>query len=376
MAEQDPNNEAKRLREQRRALAAFGGHAISTERLQDLLQEAATLVSQAIEVELVKVLELLPGGDEVLVRAGVNWRPGVVGHVHFAAHEGSPAGYAIQSGEPVISHDVAKEHRFAIPAVLKEHGVRSMINVVICGERGPWGVLEVDSRQSRDFDEDDASFLQNYANLLAAAIERLQIQEELERSLQTREMLLRELQHRVRNLIGNVRALARRIAGKTGSVDEFLVAFDDRLEALGRTQEMLSGGSDAPVRLRAVLQQEMAAHGFAPGDRMKADGPDVVLAPRAAQALALAFHELATNAVKHGALRGEEGLVAITWDGGQELAITWRESGVSIDHAPARRGYGSEVIEKSLPYMLGGTTDLMFHPDGLECTIRFPLPQR
>ena len=203
------NGEVERLRKQAMALSHFGGHALRTHDLDALLQEAAKLVSEAMGIELVKVLELLPDRDTMLVRAGVNWNPGVVGHATFGAHRDSPAGYALQENKPVISPDTDLEDRFEIPQLLVDHGVRSMVNVVIRGERAAWGVLEVDSRQRRDFNEDDISFLQNYANLLAAAIERLQTEAELKDAADRGSILLGELQHRVRNMLLNVRTLAR-----------------------------------------------------------------------------------------------------------------------------------------------------------------------
>jgi len=144
------NVEIERLRKQAIALSQFGGHALRTQNLDSLLQEASELVSEATGVELVKVLEFLPDRDTMLVRAGVNWGPGVVGQATFGAHRDSPAGYALQKDSPVVSPDTETEDRFEIPRLLLEHGVRSMVNVVIRGERAAWGVLEIDSRQSRD----------------------------------------------------------------------------------------------------------------------------------------------------------------------------------------------------------------------------------
>ena len=128
-----------------------------------------------------KVLELLPDGDTLLVRAGVNWNPGVVGHATIPAHGGSAAGHALRTDRPVISEDTATEKRFSIPRLLIEHGVKSTINVVIRGEDGPFGVLEVDARQRRHFGQDDIDFLRNYANLLASAVDRLRAQREAPR---------------------------------------------------------------------------------------------------------------------------------------------------------------------------------------------------
>jgi two-component sensor histidine kinase len=313
----------------------------------------------------------------VLVRAGVNWNPGIVGYEVFGAHARSPAGYALQTGEPVVSADTAGESRFEIPRMLIDHGVRSMVNVVICGEREAWGVLEMDSRQPRDFTEDDIAFLQNYANLLAAAINRLQAESELRQAADRTSILLGELQHRVRNMLLNVQALARRTIRSSSSLEQFAQAFDARLLALGRTLDLLTRGAAISVRLEDILRQEMKAHGAEHSRRVLFSGPELLLQPKAAQAIGMAFHELATNASKHGALRHEGAELRVSWQSvanevEEEVVINWREMGVPIERPPERRGFGSETLERSLPYMVGGTSAVTFHGDGVECTIRFP----
>jgi two-component sensor histidine kinase len=371
------DDEVEKLRRQTVALSRFGDHALRTHDLQPLLQEATELVSHATGIELVKVLELLPDGDTMLVRAGVGWKPGVVGHATFAAHRGSPGGYALGEDKPVISPDTDAEDRFEIPRLLIDHGVKSMINVVIRGERAAWGVLEVDSRQCRDFNEDDVAFLQNYANLLAAAIERLQVEAELRKAADRANILLGELQHRVRNMLLNVQSLARRTVKTSASLEAFGAAFEARLLALMRTQELIAGAAVVSVRLEDTLRQELNAHGAEHGTRVLLSGPEVRLPPKLAQPLGMAFHELATNATKYGALRHSDGRLKVTWrvmpgEQAEDILIVWRESGVPVAVPPARRGFGSETIEKSLPYMLGGESVMQYHSDGIECTIRFP----
>jgi two-component sensor histidine kinase len=373
-------NEAKKLRKQRGALARFGGHALRTNDIDELLQEAVANVSEAMEIDLVKVLQLLPDGKTMLIRAGVNWNPGVVGHATFGANTGSPAGYALHTNEPVISSDVAQEKRFEIPELLLEHGVKSMVNVVIRGERAAFGVLEVDSRQQRDFDEDDISFLHNYANLLASAVDRLTMHRELEEAVETSAILVRELQHRVMNVLANIGALARRTRAGSANIDDFLKAFEGRLAALGRAQDLLTRGAMAGAGIRELLGREMSAHGVDEGERIALQGSEIQLPPKVLQALSILFHELMTNAVKHGALGVEAGRVDLSWraepsDDGNQLLIHWRETGVEIDGRPSRRGLGLEAIEESLPYMLGATSSVVFHPDGVECTVRFSLPE-
>jgi two-component sensor histidine kinase len=348
--------------------------------LDTMLRQATEAVSEAIDVSLVKVLELLPDRRRMLLRAGVGWKPGVVGNTILGADADSPAGYALLTSEPVISQDLQNERRFRIPDVLREHGIRSMVNVAIRGTQGPWGVLEVDSPDGRPFDQDDIVVLTNYANFVAAAIERIRANRERDETLAHNQILLREVQHRVRNMLGNIRALAQLTSRSSGSVDEFVKAFDGRIGALMRAQELLTRSADPETKtaLHDILVLELDAHGVREGERLALQGPPVHLPADTARALAMAFHELATNATKHGAFHVDGGRLAVSWsvpppEDGQMVSIRWRESGVPIAGRPSRRGLGLTLIEHSLPFMIGGASSLTFHPDGLECALRLPL---
>ncbi|MBY6261061.1 PAS domain S-box protein [Azospirillum sp. 412522] len=156
-------------------LARFGMAALKSTDIGILLQQATALCAEGLDAELCKALEWTkePGGTGcLLVRAGVGWNPGVVGHRSVGADLASPAGYALKTGEPVISNDLGSESRFRCPKLLAEHGVKRVINVIIRGEGEPFGVLEIDSRQDGRFNPADAAFLQGVANLLGGAIDR------------------------------------------------------------------------------------------------------------------------------------------------------------------------------------------------------------
>jgi two-component sensor histidine kinase len=278
----------------------------------------------------------------------------------------------------VITADTATERRFKVPELLIEHGVRSTVNVVIRGEDGPFGVLEVDARELRNFDQDDIDFLQNYANLLASAIDRARNQRELAQRALRQEVLGHELQHRINNMLATIRAVARRTRAKSRTIDEFAKAFDDRLASVARTHALLSRTRAGAVDIREVLGQELSAHGAIEGENLTQQGPAVPIPAKQAQVLSMAVHELATNAVKHGALSMDAGCIDVCWDTRdrgheKELCVHWRERGVRIAHEPERSGYGSEILKRSIPHMLRGRFDRTFHPDGLECTISFPL---
>jgi two-component sensor histidine kinase len=373
------SNEADRLRKQVSTLAEFGKGALRVDDVGALLQEATRLVSDAIDVDLVKVLEVMPGGETMLVRAGVNWAPGVVGHATIPANEGSAAGYALQTGEPVISENVATEARFEIPTLLTQHGVKSTVNVLIRGEEDkPFGILEVDSRQLRSFAQDDVDFLQNYANLLSSAIKRVTAQAELAERAQHERVLRHELQHRINNMLMTIRAIARRTRARSQSLDEFAKSFDDRLAAIARTHALLSRTETSAVAMRELLSQELSAHGAVEGENLTQRGPELLISAKQAQGLSMAFHELSTNAVKYGALSVDNGRIDISWkidisSAENQLRIRWRETGVTIEREPTRRGFGSDILERSIPHLLHGSFERTLHRDGIECVIVLPL---
>ncbi len=159
------------------ALAKFGELALWSDDLDEILTEACQLVGHALGTELAKVMELKEDGETLLVRAGVGWKPGIVGEVMVKAADNTSEGVALRKGEPMISPDIDQETRFRYPAFLTDNGVRAVANVLIIGgkARPAFGILQVDSRTPRQFTDDDITFLRSYANLLAAAVDRLRI---------------------------------------------------------------------------------------------------------------------------------------------------------------------------------------------------------
>jgi PAS domain S-box-containing protein len=203
------------------------------------------------------------------------------------------------------------------------------------------------------------------------------------RGLQNRQhVLMAELQHRTRNLLSVVQAIANQTIRSSDSLEAFGTHFGSRLRALSRVQSLLARVEDQVVDLHALVTAELAAHSAAGIDSTKITvaGPPVALPPTAAQALGLALHELATNALKYGALAQPAGKLEVTWvlntkTPGNEIALQWRESGVSMPALgpPKRKGYGSELIERALPYQLRAQTKLQFGAEGVECAIVVPV---
>jgi len=202
------------------------------------------------------------------------------------------------------------------------------------------------------------------------------------RSLQSRqEVLLAELQHRTRNLLALVQAIARRTIRKARSLTRFADEYEGRLGALSRVQSLVASTAKCVINLRPLIEAELLAHGADLSRRIRIEGPEITIPSGAAQTLALAFHELATNAVKYGALGQPAAQLMVTWrieqtgDGCRCLTLEWLESGVVMPEisAPRPKGYGSELIERALPYQLGAGTTLEFMKSGVHCVISVPL---
>jgi len=170
-----------RLRQQELA-AEFANFSLQTDDLQSVLDEACRTASRGMECVFAKVLEHLPGEDCFLVRAGIGWGQGTVGHAKLGSDLASPAGYAFQTGQPVLSNHLAAETRFRTPDLLVEHGIRRAFNVLIHKPGWRYGVLEVDSPDRHDFTLSDTAFLQTLSATLANAIAQQGRIKELDRS--------------------------------------------------------------------------------------------------------------------------------------------------------------------------------------------------
>ncbi len=203
-------------------------------------------------------------------------------------------------------------------------------------------------------------------------------------------ILVAELQHRTRNLIGMVRSMADAILRTSPGIEDFSAEFRDRLDALARVQMLLSRlGEGERLTFEELLRAELSAAG-APRDdpaRVVLDGPpDVYLLSRTVQTFALALHELATNANKYGAFAQPGGRLRVTWrlqraEGSDDprLVVDWQESGVVMppEGAMARGGgAGRVLIEQALPYELGATTSFVMASDGVRCSIALPISSR
>jgi len=198
------------------------------------------------------------------------------------------------------------------------------------------------------------------------------------RSEQRQVMLAAELQHRVRNILAIVHAIMARTAQTARSVQDYADVMAGRLLALGRTQELLSRTSNEGIDLATMVRDELSAK--ASESEYEIEGPEVSISPKAAEVLGLAVHELATNALKYGALSEHGGHVAVSWhvvprDGQAWLRMDWSEKRAHPLAKPerSRRGFGTELIERRIPYELHGLSHVAIDQNGAQCSIEFPL---
>ncbi|MBB4366198.1 two-component sensor histidine kinase [Bradyrhizobium sp. CIR48] len=201
------------------------------------------------------------------------------------------------------------------------------------------------------------------------------------RAEERQRMLLAELQHRVRNTLGVVRSIARRSAESAATVEEYASHLDGRLNAFARTQALVTRDPEGGVDLEYLVVEELLAYNAREGEQMRVSGPKVRLQPKAAETFALAIHELATNAMKYGVLSQSTGRIEVTWRLEEsrepaELVFEWRERGGPQVKAPARKGFGTELLERTLAFEFKGQTAIAFDPSGLHCTIAIPLNKR
>ncbi len=165
---------------QQAAVAEIGLRALSDIELNTLMNEAVTLVAKTLDVEYCKVLELLSDGKALLLKAGVGWKKGLVGHATVGTEKDSQAGYTLLSSKPVIVEDLRKEARFSGSPLLLEHGVISGMSVIIHGKDRPYGILGTHTTRRRKFTKYDVNFFQAMANVFAEVIQRKQLQERLD----------------------------------------------------------------------------------------------------------------------------------------------------------------------------------------------------
>ena len=183
-------------------------------------------------------------------------------------------------------------------------------------------------------------------------------------------LLAREVDHRARNALAVVQSIVRLTRAR--GIEDYMVAVEGRIRALSRAHMLLSRSRWEGADLRKLVEEELAPYRTGEAESVVAIGPQVVLQPATAQALALALHELATNAAKYGALSTAAGRVRLTWELKPTLVLQWTETGGPSVEPPCSEGYGTRVIGASIERQLGGRAAFDWRPEGLHCVLSLP----
>jgi len=348
-----------------------------------LLHNAAAQVARITHIQHVKVLRYRPDRGDLLVEAGVGWKPGVVGHVSFGADRFSAPGRSMQTGAPVAVEDIANDPEFRYADVLREHSIVSVLNVPIFVDGTHWGVLEVDTVEKTTFAEFEVHSLSIFANILGVSLAKDAAQNAAAKaaslindSKSETEIMLRELQHRMKN---NLQVIVSFLAlqGRESASEEARERIGrvmDRVMAIGLAHDQLSFKKSAssvdmrdylkalctnidPRRPDLTIDMELQSTSI-PLDR--------------AVPIGLILNELVTNSVKY-AFDEDGGVINVTFRvnetiGEAELCVSDNGRGMG----PARSGSLGLRLVESLSRQLGGRVTTPQVGKGTTTVLTFP----
>jgi two-component sensor histidine kinase len=371
----------QRIRQQE-LLAELGVLALQRTSFTDMLNHTARMTAEGLGAEYCKVMEYIPAEKRLLVCAGVGWEEGIVGSASVGADLASPAGYALRTGKPVISNHLENEQRFRTPELLVEHGIRRAMNVILQGDGAPFGVLEVDSTSEGEFGEHDIAFLQGAANILGMAIEQQQYQRKLQAALDRHQILLKEVNHRVKNSLQVVSAMLQLQATSVGDPDlsERLKEASNRVNAVGRAYERLAYNADYEnIELVEYLREIISdlEPTVAPCKIQFEANEGIQIAADRAILVGLIINELVSNAGKYAYLDSPGGLiwVRLFQSDRNSILVSVRDEGAGLPlgfDPTTSKGLGSRLVH-ALSKQLGAELTRPIPPVGTDYTLLVPL---
>jgi two-component sensor histidine kinase len=353
---------------QQEALAQLGERALVEPDVERLLKDTVSTVAMTLSVDFVKILELLPGNTDLLLRAGFGWKADLVGTIVASVAPDSYAGYTFDTRLPAVTDDFASESRFKVHGYLRDYGCISGINVTIAGRDDRfYGTLGVCTKTRRRFAAQDIAFVGAVANLLAGAIARRQLE-------QRHELMIRDMRHRSGNLFSQLLALFSQTARNSKSIADLASKYRARVLALANAQRLITEGGGQSIPIMDLLNVLLGPY----LDRITFTGPNVELEPDPVFNLSAALHELAENAVRHGSLSRQRGHLDLSWSvsrtaRGMTLALDWVERNGPPTRRPRKLGFGSRLISLVIERQLNGEVTRTFKRTGLSVHMIVPL---
>lgn len=380
----DPQSRLEIVRAHVRILIDLGRLAAQNLEVERFLDQATMQVARAVNVDHVKILEYRPVKSDLLMIAGVGWREGVVRTATFASDLRSAPGRCFKTGEPLVIADVTKAPDLVISPILTEHGIQSLVNVPLMIEGAAWGVLEADSSQRRDFGLDTVDFMIAAAAIIGASLQRRNAERAEAAAVVTaaakshaRDVLLREMQHRVKNnfqmIIAAIAMQKRRVQAPEAALALDRVA--DRINAISLAHDQLAPEQDSHnVNAAAYLASlcssiEQQTEGIA----IELSADELHLSIDRAVALGLILNEAVTNSIKH-AFGDDGGRIAVTLEAGigyGEARLVVADNGRGIQQ-PQSSGSGLRLIS-SLSRQIGGRIEQTSSSQGTRTVLLFPV---
>jgi PAS domain S-box-containing protein len=353
---------------QQEALAQLGERALVETNIERLLSDVISTVALTLPVDFVKVLELMPGDSDLLLRAGFGWQTDCIGSIVMSREKDDYARHVLSAAAPVVTADFAAETRFAIPQYLRSHRCVSGMSTTIAGQDGrAYGVLGICTNKPRHFSAQDSSFLAAVANLVAGAIQRRQLE-------QRHELMIRELRHRSGNLFSQLLALFSQTAKNSRNMAELVSNYQARVMALANAHRLITEAGWKATSLNELLRVVLGPF----LDRTTFSGPHVDLEPDPTFSLSAALHELASNAIKHGSLSRAQGRLDLTWSiaptrRGMILTFDWVERNGPPARRPRRTGFGSRLIGLVIARQMNGEVHPTYAREGFSVRMIVPL---
>jgi two-component sensor histidine kinase len=336
------------------ALSRIGAEVLPPERL---MHHVVAQVSRVTHIERSKIMRFRPERGDLLVEAGVGWKPGVVGRTSLSADHRSPAGRAFQTGQPVAIHNFSEAPEYYLPELLRQHNIVSLLNVPVMINGFTWGVLEVDSTKPTLFDEWDINFLTILANVMGACLalhtteqQKVDLIAEKARERAQSDIAFRELQHRVKNNLQIIIAfLSTKMREGSEDVAEKLTSVIARVQAISLAHDLLSTGQhgnssvDFADYLRSLCRNidpqrsDLTIEVAAQQVRIPID--------RAVRA-GLVVNELVTNSIKY-AFGNRGGRIAVRFapiSNASEACVSVEDDGIGMA-IPPKKGLGLSLVD-------------------------------
>jgi PAS domain S-box-containing protein len=343
-----------------------------------LADRACQVFANTLGASRVGYAEIDPDGVNVRIVSEwvVEGFPSLAGSAQNLDDFGPQMAADLRAGRAIVIPDNAEDPRTASPEVMAAYDalrIRALLTSPLL--KGPRVAAYIYACQDmvHAWTPDDAAFALDVAELVWTASERARSEAALKQAEETERLLIREVDHRAKNVLAVVQSLAQLTPFE--DKHQYVAALSGRIGSLARSHSLLSTSRWTGVRLDSLLRQELEPYGAGSDDRVFLDGPPVLIQADAAQSLGLVLHELATNASKYGALVDVTGALAVTWawdgsfgDDANQLILTWRETSARTVTPPTRQGFGSTLIARATK-QLGARITQDWKPEGMSCRL-------